>query len=149
MRIRSLFFLGWLIAATTAFAAQLANVPVLLGPIFLAEGDALVIEQVLSTSPKLDIGDTVVVRGKYTLRSQSEAKLGVSLTQTANAQPTPISAAANRMVSRGSGEFELVFEVRSIGCLNVSLSNVRGGKFFSRVYFGTAEQIERVRGIRP
>ena len=133
------------LTAGVAFAAQaLSEVAVAFGPKEFSDGDSIVIDQVLSTSPKLEIGDQVLIRGHYTLMSQSSAKLGLSLTRTQSREPVPISPAANKQISKGKGEFELLYEVRHIGCLHVSLSRVADGRMFSTLYFGTPEQLARV-----
>jgi hypothetical protein len=135
------------VIACVAHAAQaLSEVTVGLGPAEFSGGDLVIIDKVLSTSPALEIGDRVVVRGRYTLASRSAAKLGLSLTRTQTREPVPISPAANKQVTRGSGEFELVYEVRYIGCLHVSLSHPdpNDGRGFGTIYFGTREQLARV-----
>lgn len=129
-------------------AAPLMEVAVAFGAPDFRRGDSIVIEQVLSTSPKLEIGDTVVIRGRYTLASQDRAKLGISLARTESRGPVRISPAANKHVTRGSSDFELRYEVQHVGCLNVSLSALDGGRAFGRIYLGTPEQLARIPGAR-
>jgi hypothetical protein len=93
----------------------------------------------------MEIGDRVLVRGRYTLSSQPQAKLGLSLTRTQSKVEVPILPGANKLVSRGSGEFELVYDVTQIGCLRAGFSNLKGGKSFGTVFFGTPEQLARVK----
>src|SRR3954469_9759156 len=124
---------------------QLSQVSVNLGLQTFADGDSIVVRKVLATSPRMDVGDTVVVRGRYVLQSQESANVGLSLTQTQDFEPTKISPAANTKAERGTGDFELTFQVVHVGCLHVTFSNPEK-KSFGTVYFGTAEQLERVRG---
>ena len=138
-------------AITTCIAAaasQLSTVPVKLGLQKFADGDSIVIREVLATSPRMDVGDTVVVRGRYVLQSQDGANVGLSLTQTEVSEPTPVSPAANAKIRRGAGDFELRFEVRHVGCLHITFSSLPERKSFGTVYFGTPEQLDRVRNMR-
>lgn len=136
---------GVLFTAAVAFAAPaLSEIAVAFGPAEFSEGDSIIVDQVLGTSPKLEIGDRVVVRGRYRLASQARAKLGLSLTRTESREPVPISPAANKQVAKGAGEFELVYEVKHVGCMHVSLSDTSDGRSFGTVYFGTPEQLARV-----
>ena len=145
MKTPPILTLALLLSACFAFAAQaLSEVPVAFGPAEFTRSDSIVIEKVLSTSPALGIGERVVVRGRYTLASRDHAKLGLSLTRTESRDLVPISPAANQQITRGSGTFELAYDVRHIGCLNASLSDAGTGKAFARIYFGTPEQLARV-----
>ena len=135
-----------LMTAVMALAAQaLLPVAVALGPDEFADGDSIVIAAVLSTTPKMEIGDHVLVRGRYTLTSQAQAKLGLSLTRTQSQVSVPILPGANKQVSKGSGNFELVYEVTQVGCLRAGFSNLNDGKSFGTVFFGTPEQLARVK----
>src|SRR3954470_12231544 len=102
-----------------AAVPQLSPIPVNLGLQKFADGDSIVIREVLATSPRMDVGDTVVVRGRYVLQSQENANVGLSLTQTQDFEPTKISPAANAKAERGTGDFELTFQVVNVGCLHV------------------------------
>jgi hypothetical protein len=134
-----------LFAAAIAWAApELKPIAVSVGPYEFVEGDSVVIDQVFCTSAKLEIGDTVVVRGRYTLASHQGAKLGLSLTRTESRVLVPIKPGANKNVATGSGEFELVYEVTQIGCMRVALSDLDGGQSFGTVYFGTPNQLATV-----
>ncbi len=125
-------------------AQALSAVSVSFGPAEFTGGDSVVIDEVLSTSPALGIGDQVMVRGRYTLKSRDAAKLGLSLTRTESREPVRISPAANKQVVKGSGEFALVYDVGHVGCLHVSLSDSSDGRSFGTIYFGTPEQLARV-----
>lgn len=101
------------------------------------------IEQVLATSPDLAIGDQVVVRGRYELKSADEATLALYLTQTDAPSLEPDSPAQKMKVKKGSGEFRLVHEIRHPGALHVSFFGA--SRSFGGVYFGTAAQMEKVK----
>ena len=51
------------------------KVPFALGPGHFKEGDQIVIKEVLCTSTNFTLGDKVVVRGQYGLKSQEGATL--------------------------------------------------------------------------
>jgi hypothetical protein len=139
-----------LVVSTCLRAAtpQLMPVSVELGLQKFVKGDTIVIHEVLATSPQMDVGDTVVVRGHYVLQSQERANLGLSLTQIRNPEPTKISPAANTTATSGHGDFELTFQVNHVGCLHLTFSSLPQRKSFGTVYFGTPEQLERVRDMR-
>lgn len=143
-------FLITLAIATCLRAAdpQLVPVSVKVGLQKFDRGDSIVIQEVLATSQQMDVGDTVVVRGQYTLRSQDRANLGLSLTQTQDSEPTRISPAANTKAESGTGDFELTFEITKIGCLHLTFSSLPAKKSFGTVYFGTPEQLDRVKNMR-
>jgi hypothetical protein len=126
-------------------AADLAEVPFVLGPQKFADGDAIVIQQVRSTSPKLDIGDKVVVRGRYQLKSRDRAMVGMSLTQIGgDGYPESVLPAQWTEIRTGSGVFELSYEVKHAGALHLAFSSISEGKSFGTVYFGTPPQMARV-----
>jgi hypothetical protein len=147
MKRRS-FVLLLIAGSLKAAVPQLSPVPFNLGLQKFAGGDSILIREVLATSPRMDVGDTVVVRGRYALQSQESANVGLSLTQTQNPEPTKISPEANIKAERGAGDFELTFQVMHLGCLHVTFSSLPEKKSFGTVYFGTAEQLDRVRNVR-
>jgi hypothetical protein len=101
-----------LFTVATAFAARaLLSIAVAVGPNEFPTGDSVTIVEVLSDSPGLEIGSRVVVRGRYTLSSQAQARVGLSLTRTESRAPVPILPGSNMPISKGSGDFELVYEV--------------------------------------
>ena len=136
------------ISSITAATPQLSAVPIKLGLQKFAAGDSISIREVLATSPRMDVGDTVVVRGRYVLQSQEQANIGLSLTQTETREPTPVSPAANMKVQRGDGNFELTFKVNHVGCLHITFNSLPEREKVGTVYFGTPEQLARVRNMR-
>lgn len=101
-------------------------------------GDSIVIEQVLATSPELKIGDTVLVRGRYTLQSRPRAALGFFLTTNGPSEPTPISPKQMQAIAAGTGTFELEHVVAADGSLHVSFYPSPRGSSFGGVYFASA-----------
>jgi hypothetical protein len=146
MKIYLKLVLFVLFAVATAFAARaLSPVAAAVGPNEFPEGDSVTIVEVLSDSPSLEAGSRVVVRGRYTLASQSKARIGLSQTRTESRAPVPILSGSGKEISKGSGEFELVYEVTQVGCMRVALNDVTPGPSFGTVYFGTPEQLARVK----
>lgn len=145
---RPAFLLGLLATLSLTLSGAtttLSEIPFQNGPQKFRSGDSISIHQVLSTSPRMDVGDRVVVRGRYTLNSEPRANVGLSLTQTQSAEPTRISPAANTEVARGTGDFELVIDVQHTGCLHLTFSSLPARKSIGTVYFGTPEQLKRIR----
>ena len=135
-----------LFAVSTAFAAQsLSRIAVAVGPTEFPEGDAVAIVEVLSDSPGLEVGSRVIVRGRYTLATQARAKIGLSQTRTESRVPVRVLPGSNMQISRGSGEFELVYEITQVGCMRVAFNHVAPGASFGTVYFGTPEQLASVK----
>ncbi len=69
----------------------------------------------------------------------------MSQTRTESRASVPILPGSGKEISRGSGEFELVYEVTEIGCMRVALNNLDRGPSFGTIYFGTPEQLARVK----
>ena len=101
-------------------------------------GDRIVIKEVWATSPRLRVGDTVIVRGQYRLQSRAEAALGFFLTTNGPSGSTRVSPEQRAVVGAGSGTFELKHVVPSEGRLHVSFYPRPSGSSFGGVYFGPA-----------
>ena len=130
----------------TVFAAQkLSHVPVAIGPNEVPRGDSITIVEVLSDSSDLEPPSRLVVRGRYTLTSKDRARISLSQTRTESREPVPTLPGSGKEISKGSGEFELVYNVTQIGCMRVALNNLDRGASFGTIYFGTPEQLDRVR----
>jgi hypothetical protein len=135
-----------LFTVATVFAARaLSKVSVAVGPNEFPEGDSITIVEVLSDSADLEPNSRVVVRGRYTLGSRDRARLGLSQTRTESRAAVPILPGSGKEISKGSGEFELVYEVTQIGCMRVALNNLDRGASFGTIFFGTPEQLVRVK----
>jgi hypothetical protein len=135
--------LGLVVAASLAFAASdgVSNVSLAVGPTHFNDGDSIVIEQVEATSPDLAVGDKVVVRGRYVLKSEEKAQLGLFVT-TKEPVSAPVIPAQRMEVKKGSAEFELTEHVRHPGFLHVSFYRIPDGKRFGSIYFGTDQQMK-------
>jgi beta-lactamase regulating signal transducer with metallopeptidase domain len=123
---------------------ELSDVPIVLGPKKFEDGDAISIQQVLATSPEFGIGDYVVVRGRYHLESKEKATLALMLTQTEGDGKEMISSAERMEVKKGSGEFELAYDVKHAGSLHVTFYSIPEGRPFGGQYFGTKPQMAEI-----
>jgi hypothetical protein len=124
----------------------LANISFVLGPKKFKTGDAIVIEQVLANSPNLAAGDRVVVRGQYLLASKENATLLLTLTQTEGAVKESVSPTQMMKLERGTGAFELAYEVKHTGALHLTFYGGADGKPFGGVYFGSKPQMTAIEG---
>ena len=142
------FVFALVFTSVVAWAATMTVVPVKLGLQRFEDGDSIVIEEVRATSPRMDVGDTVVVRGRYRLISEEKATLAVSLTRTQSREPMRVSPRASTEIKRGWGDFEVSIDVQKIGCLHLTFNRLPDRKAIGTVYFGTPEQLDRVRNMR-
>lgn len=116
--------------------AGLSSVPFSTSRAAFAAGDLITLTEVLASSPRLEPGDTVVVRGTYQLQSRSQAMLAISLTTNAPGVTESMAATARKTVDAGNGTFELAYEVRQPGALHVTFyPSGAGGSSFGGVYF--------------
>jgi len=136
-----LLFCSPLIAAPPAQMSALT----VLGPKAFRDGDVVEITDVRATSPKLEPGDSITVRGRVRLASQDQARLCLYLTQTEGDGKEETDNSQEVGVKRGIGEFELKATVKHRGVLHLTLYNGEG-QAFGGVYFGTAEQMKRIEG---
>jgi hypothetical protein len=123
---------------------ELSNVPFALGPTHFKDGDGIVIQQVLATSTNLAVGDKIVVRGRYDLKTQAKATLSLYLTSNAGAGEPNVPTQSTE-IRAGSGEFELSRVVKHPGYLHLSFYRISGGTDFGCVYFGTEPQMSKIR----
>lgn len=96
-------------------------------------GDAIVIDEIQPSLKTLKVGQTIVVRGHYSLASRPRARLMISLTTYRSGAPTRVSPLSQREVSAGSGSFELEYEVRDAGALHISFYEFPAGGNFGRL----------------
>ena len=71
-----LLLLVFLSPLLRAVPAGLSSIPFVTSQAQFTGGDSITIQEVLASSPNLAPGDSVVVRGSYTLRSQAAASSG-------------------------------------------------------------------------
>ena len=135
--------LSLVVAASLASAASdsVSDVSLVVGPTHFNDGDSIVIEQVEATSPNLAVGDKVVVRGRYVLKSEEKAQLCLYVT-TKEPVSEPVIPTQQTEVKNGSAEFELTVQVRHPGFLHVSFYRISDGKRFGSIYFGTEQQMK-------
>ena len=123
------------VGATPISTAGLSSVPFATSQVKFESGDSITIQDVLASSPRLEPGDTVVVRGQYVLQSRSQALLMISLTTNAPGATEPISANARKTIDAGAGTFELAYEIKQPGALHVTFYPAGSGSSFGGVYF--------------
>ena len=145
MKANLLILVGWLVlvSAIPAKAVPLMeSVPVKLGPKAFRDGDVIQILEVESTSPKLEQGDSVTVRGRYRLDSEKSAVLSLYLTQTAGGGREETEPTQTLPAVAGWHDFELSILIRHRGFLHLTFYG-QEGTAFGGVYFGTVEQMAR------
>jgi bla regulator protein BlaR1 len=123
---------------------ELSDVPFVLGPEKFNGGDTITIQQVLATSPQFEIGDHLVVRGQYHLESKEHATLALFMTTTDGNGKENVSLTQTREIKKGSGEFELSYDVKHTGALHISFYGISDGRPFATVYFGTKPQMAKI-----
>jgi serine/threonine protein kinase len=121
------------------------KVDFVIGPKKFLTGDQIVIEDVWSELGTLANGDTVTVKGTYTLASQPNAALSFYVTQDSRDPPDHSSPPGiTRQVRAGSGSFEIKRPITCKGHLHVSFYDVQKGNGFGGVYFGTPAQMQEI-----
>ncbi|MDY3560250.1 sigma-70 family RNA polymerase sigma factor [Gemmata sp. JC673] len=118
-------------------------VPTVLGPKAFWNGDVIEITDVRATSPKLEQGDSVTVRGRARLASRASAQLGLYLTQTQGNGLEEIDPFQTIDLKRGATEFELKTTIKHRGVLHLTVYD-RSGKPFGGLYFGTSSQMKAI-----
>ena len=124
-----------LTACIASAGTELSSVSFVVGKQDFKAGDAIVIDQVLATSPKFEVGAKVVVRGHYRLASAIKANLGLLITHRSPAGLDPSAQPQLALVDKASGTFELSCEITYPGDFHVSFYPATGGESFGGVYF--------------
>ncbi|MEM9354496.1 MAG: polysaccharide biosynthesis/export family protein, partial [Planctomycetota bacterium] len=127
-----------------AFPGEQHAVRFVVGPKLFREGDSIEITNVLSSSPRLEPGDTVLVSGRVRLGSREAADVALELTQTGNRAQTEPDLPFKVRIERGTKEFTLQRRIQVRGALHLTLYGPDGGKPFGGVYFGTQEQMDEI-----
>lgn len=135
LRLLAVFGLA---ACAASVHAELSPVSFVVGKQQFKPGDAIVIEQVLATSPQLEAGTKVVVRGHYQLASAAKAQLSLYVTHRSPAGRDVTSPSQSAPVQNQSGSFELSCEITYAGDPHVSFYPASGGEPFGGVYFSAA-----------
>lgn len=110
----------------------------------LKDGDTLTLTDVLASSEELAVGDTVKVRGSYTLASRPKARLALYVTATEGEGRGPVRPEQWRMVEKGSGAFELSQVIRDHGCLHLTFYDADTEEAVGGLYFGTQAQVDEI-----
>lgn len=127
------------LSATVALAATLADVRFATYRSNFARGDSIVIEQIKATSSDWHKGDTVFVRGRYTLGSSARATLAIFVTAKNPGDGRSSGGPRQTMrIDRGTGEFELECTLPYEGSPHVSFYPSGYGSSFGGVYFRPA-----------
>ena len=133
--------IGLCLAACVASArAELSPVSFVVGKRQFKSGDSIVIDQVLATSPKLEVGAKVVVRGHYQLASSAKARLGLFVTHRSPAGADAFAPSQLAPAENANGSFELSCEITYDGDPHVSFYPASGGESFGGVYFSASAQ---------
>ncbi|TWT89097.1 hypothetical protein Mal64_25890 [Pseudobythopirellula maris] len=137
-----------LLLTTSAWAAPplRSDVEVVLGPKLYRDGDVVEITDVTATSPRLEQGDTLVVKGRVRLDSKPLAHLGLYLTQTDGDGREETDPEQTMSISEGLRDFELKITIKHQGSLHISLYDEKTRRPFGGVYFGTRDQMEEIAG---
>jgi len=132
------------ICAVTATATT--RIEVTQGVKKFATGDSITIAEVSSEKGTLAVGDTITVKGTYTLASQKNARLLLSVTQDATKAPPSEQGkgSAHKTIKAGTGEYEMTINIPHEGWLHLGFYNSETGKPFGQLYFGTKEQMDKI-----
>ena len=122
------------------------NIPIQLGTKSFNEGDVVSITEVKSTSDKIEIGDTVTIKGRYRLDSVETANLLLSVTRTKTDKAVETDKSQIMKATKGWHEFEMSVIIKHTGLLHMTFYS-DAGKPFGGVYFGTADQTNDLKKI--
>jgi len=128
---------------------QLTPVTFELGLNTLKDGDSIVLNEILASSPNFAEGDTVTVKGRYTLSSQPSARLSLLVTGTRGRGRSNVTREQQIGVTQGSGEFKLTLTVPYYGCPHLTFyeetTEKNSWNRLGGLYFGTKEQVEEIK----
>jgi len=113
-----------------------------IGPHKFADEDKITIQEVWSEQGTLEKGDTVLVKGTYTLASRKAATLLFSITRTSKVFQG--GCTMERPVRAGTVPFELEMPVGRDGYLHIGFYDVQSHGNFGTVYFGTYTQMKEI-----
>ena len=100
-----------------ALPAGVVSIPFTISQAQFLAGDLIATQEVFASSTNLAPGNTVVVRGTYTLASRASAVLQVQLTSSG---PGNSYSPPRLNITTGSGTFELGHAVQQGGTLHVT-----------------------------
>lgn len=124
--------------------ADLKEVGYQIGPQLFRDGDSIKIEEVKASSSKFEIGESVRVKGTYTLESHPDAKICIFVTQTEGDGKSKILPGQQLEIMKGEGAFELSIDIKHEGYLHVTFYPTNGSGF-GGVYFGESTQMKEIK----
>ena len=135
-----------LIAVICSVAAAATRTEVTQGVKKFADGDSITITEVSSEKGTLTAGDTIIVKGTYTLASQKNANLLLSVTQDATKSPPSEQdkGIAQKTIEAGTDKYEMTINISHEGWLHLGFYNSETGNPFGQLYFGTKEQMDKI-----
>jgi hypothetical protein len=136
---------AWLLLCSTVAAAppSQGTAPTVLGQKAFFNGDVVEITDVRATSPRLEQGDSITVRGRVRLASRGQARLCLYLTQAQGNGLEESDPFQEIEVQRGLKPFELKMAIKHCGFLHLTLYD-QSGRPFGGVYFGTPAQMQDI-----
>jgi len=133
-----------LLLFTLVANAELKEVGYQIGPQLFRDGDSIKIEEVKASSSKFEVGESVTVKGTYTLESHPDARISIFVTQTEGDGKSEILPGQQLEIKEGMGEFELSIDIRHKGYLHVTFYP-KNGSGFGGVYFGKSKQMKEIK----
>ena len=134
-----------LLLFTLVANAELQDVGYKVGPQLFRDGDSIEIKEVKASSSSFEIGETVTVRGNYTLESHPDAKISIFVTQTEGDGKSEILPGQQLRIKEGNREFELSVKIQHEGYLHITFYPSDGGSGFGGVYFGKSKQMQEIK----
>ncbi len=114
----------------------------------LENEDSIILNEVLATSPSFAIGDTVTAKGQYTLASQLNARILLTVTATRGSGRSNVEKEQEMKMALGSGEFELTYTIPFHGCSQLSFRDEITGESLGGLYFGTKQQVNEMKSLK-
>ncbi|MDQ8208057.1 hypothetical protein QEH52_11095 [Coraliomargarita sp. SDUM461003] len=143
-KMKALVITPFLFLLSLVASADLRDVGYKIGPQLFRYGDSIEIKEVKASSSGFETGETVIVKGTYSLRSHPDAKIGVFVTQTESHGKSEILPGQQMEIIEGDAVFELSIEIRYEGYLHVTFYPTEGGRGFGGVYFGKSKQMKEI-----
>ena len=137
-----------MIAICAVVAGAATRIDVTQGIKKLAAGDGITITEVSSEKGTIAAGDTITVKGTYTLASQQNAHLFFSVTQNTKEAPAITveqgKGFTHKTIQAGTGEYEMTINIPYEGWTHLGFYDSETGKSFGELYFGTKEQMDKI-----
>jgi len=144
MRLLALLIAGATCVTTFAAGPVQEEIAIHLGPKAFRDGNVICLTSVTSTSPMLEQGDTITVKGKARLDSRSKANIALYLTQTEGDGKEETDKAQTMSIQEGMTDFSLTATIKHRGVLHLTFYDTETGRPFGGLYFGTKSQMAAV-----